>query len=96
MTRPYRVLLNLARNGANKIVYLFICGSRTRSVRGKSVTTGRHASHVGKPSLDSARLKPRNAWMTIPSGIPSLLGNINHPNDFGHWIYAQLLSALGL
>jgi lysophospholipase L1-like esterase len=26
-----------------------------------------------------------------------LLGNnINHPNDFGHWIYAQVLSALGL
>jgi hypothetical protein len=26
-----------------------------------------------------------------------LLGNnINHPNDFGHWIYAQVFSALGL
>lgn len=28
---------------------------------------------------------------------PSLLGNnINHPNDFGHWLYAQAFEALGL
>jgi hypothetical protein len=26
---------------------------------------------------------------------PSLLGNnINHPNDFGHWLYLQALAAL--
>jgi len=26
-----------------------------------------------------------------------LLGNnINHPNDFGHWIYFRVLDALGL
>jgi len=26
-----------------------------------------------------------------------LLGNnINHPNDFGHWIYFRVLEALGL
>jgi hypothetical protein len=27
----------------------------------------------------------------------SLLGNnINHPNDFGHWLYVQALDALAL
>jgi acyl-CoA thioesterase-1 len=26
-----------------------------------------------------------------------LLGNdINHPNDFGHWLYVQALEAIGL
>jgi hypothetical protein len=26
----------------------------------------------------------------------SLLGNnINHPNDFGHWLYLQALEAIG-
>ncbi len=29
--------------------------------------------------------------------LPSLLGNnINHPNDFGHWLYLQALEAVGL
>jgi hypothetical protein len=25
-----------------------------------------------------------------------LANNINHPNDFGHWIYYRVLAALGL
>ena len=30
-------------------------------------------------------------------GAPSLLhNNINHPNDFGHWIYFQVLRQIGL
>ena len=38
-------------------------------------------------------------WMNVleRKDQPSLLGNnINHPNDFGHWLYEQAFEALGL
>ena len=40
-----------------------------------------------------------NAWQAMaarkrPEDL--LANNINHPNDFGHWIYYRVLSALGL
>lgn len=38
-------------------------------------------------------------WMTIAARKKpeDLLGNnINHPNDFGHWLYVQALEAIGL
>jgi lysophospholipase L1-like esterase len=38
-------------------------------------------------------------WKTVleRKDFPSLLGNnINHPNDFGHWLYVEALSALSL
>ena len=38
-------------------------------------------------------------WMMVlgRKDQPSLLGNnINHPNDFGHWLYEQAFEALGL
>ncbi len=40
-----------------------------------------------------------NTWATVlkRKDQPSLLGNnINHPNDFGHWLYLQALLAIGL
>jgi hypothetical protein len=38
-------------------------------------------------------------WQTIAQRKKpeDLLGNnINHPNDYGHWIYFQVLNAIGL
>lgn len=38
------------------------------------------------------------AWMKVleRKDAPSLLGNnINHPNDFGHWIYSEALASVG-
>jgi hypothetical protein len=28
--------------------------------------------------------------------LAALGNNINHPNDFGHWIYYRVFSAIGL
>ena len=38
-------------------------------------------------------------WMSLaalkkPEDL--LANNINHPNDFGHWIYVEALQAIGL
>jgi acyl-CoA thioesterase I len=38
-------------------------------------------------------------WMTLASRKKPedlLANNINHPNDFGHWLYFEALSAIGL
>ena len=38
-------------------------------------------------------------WMTVASKKKPedlLANNINHPNDYGHWIYCQALEAVGL
>jgi hypothetical protein len=40
-----------------------------------------------------------NNWrmMSVRKKPEDLLGNnINHPNDFGHWIYFRILCELGL
>lgn len=59
-----------------------------------AVATGRAAHDTGCAYADVFR-----NWQTIAARKKpeDLLGNdINHPNDFGHWIYFRVLSALGL
>jgi hypothetical protein len=41
-------------------------------------------------------LKEMVARIRQETGAEVLGNNINHPNDFGHWIYYRVLSALGL
>ena len=59
-----------------------------------AVATGRAAHDTGCAYADVFR-----DWQTVAARKKpeDLLGNdINHPNDFGHWIYFRVLNALGL
>jgi lysophospholipase L1-like esterase len=55
------------------------------------------ATKSAASDLDVAYAKVYSVWQTVllRKDLPSLLGNnINHPNDFGHWLYLQALAAL--
>ncbi|MEO6808363.1 MAG: hypothetical protein ABI353_04550, partial [Isosphaeraceae bacterium] len=60
---------------------------------------GLFADATKQAALDSkcAYVDVYNTWKMVLNrkDQPSLLGNnINHPNDFGHWLYEQAFEAM--